>query len=206
MPTKAFKQRFDYAKAGGSICPEGLLEVCYKSDLAFALLKAVDGQYIEENFLFLIAVNHVMLRKCNITSTLPKAIEQASKLPSADNAKHAIFSTDNDKQSLLSQMQHVMDVFVKPGGLCEVNLKYDTRMALVSKRSAIESAQATQAFMTARKQIVQLALSVLHSVRDNVTFPKQLDGVLRTKWQPTEDAVQKLLGKLRVQAFDFSQN
>ena len=205
MPTKAFKQRFDYAGVQRGLEPLGILEACYKSDVAFALLKAVDGCHIEENFLFVIAVNHVMLRKCNITSTLPKVIEQASKLPSADNAQHAIFSTDNKKQSLLSQMRHVMDVFVKPGGLCEVNIPYNTRMALTAKRSAIESAQAAQAFLKAREQILALAKDGLYGFRNDVTLPEEVDRWVHTRWSPTEEAVQKLLGKLGVQAFDFNE-
>lgn len=206
MPVKAYKPRKDYAGLKKGLEPLGLLEVCYKSDVAFALLKAIDGCHIEENFLFLIAVNHVMLRKCNITSTLPQAIVEAAKLPSADNAKYAIFSTDNKKQNLLSQMQHVMDVFVKPGGPCEVNLPHNTRMALIAKRSAIESAQASQAFLKAREQILKLAVDGLYDFRNEVTLPKKVDGMLHTRWSPTEEAVQKLLGKLGVQAFDFSAN
>ena len=206
MPTKAFKQRADYAAKGKFPSQIGILEACYNNDLALDLLKALDGKYMEENFLFLIAVNHILLRKCNITSTLPKAIEQAAKLPSADKAQYAIFSSANDKQSLLSQMQHVMDVFVVPGGACEVNVKYNTRMALTGKRSAIESAQAAQAFVNARQEIMFLAQRNITQIMSSVSFPKKLDDVIYTAWSPTDEAVQKLLGKLGVTSFDFNSD
>ena len=205
-----YKKRVDYAKVPhkprGLTQPsrKGLLEICYQYDLAIELFKAINGKFWDDSFVFAISVNHVLLRKCHVNSKLPLVFKEVAKWAiDKKTFADAIFSEKKKDITLLAQMQHVMDTYVADGCECPVNISSQNRRKLLGKRSAIESAQAAQAFVSARDDVIRMGHKNILQNEKELNFGKKLSDALYTDSSPTEDALKELLKKLGVTEFDF---
>ena len=160
----------------------GFVEACYDREMARELLKIAEPNYWDENVGFVIAVNHLLLRKVGIGTKLQWL---------------AGIDRQNTDKSMNSHMQQVFDRFIPDSGAKQVNIAYSKRDNLKNTWTAIKNAQGVSALLAARNEIASLTVSdpLARDISEKI-ISRRLYKTLKSAESPTEAEVLKRLRRM----------
>lgn len=162
----------------------GFVEACYDYDLARELTKLAKRNFWDESVGFVAAVNHLMLRRAKIGTSL-------HRIAGLETGRHGGHTTLND------HMQQTFDRFVSNDGEKTVNVAYKTRKLLSDRWSSILSGQAVAALMDARNEIAGMCVKdSLSRFIGSVPISKKLATTLQMEVSPTDAKVMERLSKM----------
>ena len=176
---KLFSKKKPAEKMKVAFQNKGIIEACYHPDTAKELMFVTTAFFANENVAYVIACNHLLLRRAGLASKLQDL---------------AGFS----QGGLQNQMDQAFTKYISDNSDATINLSYANRRNLVTGWTAIRAGTNVRALIVGRWELVGLLSSdTLNHVAKKYRLTKKLATMLNTSKSPTDDDVMWRLNLLQ---------